>query len=167
MHAVERDNLKTHTEMAVVELNELVKEAIAFTEDYARASQDERGARVRFKAELTNDLSPVRAQKSELRKVLVLLLRNAIDSIAGEGRITVRTWAEDAQTVAEVSYTDERMSDEVQGELFRTPFVANGEREANQRIATCYRVVRHHGGNIEIKSALNEGTTFTVKLPTV
>lgn len=165
MHAVERDNSETIAEMVAVQLNELVKEAIAFTEDYARASQDERGARVRFQTELAGNLSPVLANKSELRKVFVLLLRNAIDAIAGEALITVRTWAEDAKTFAEVRYTDERMSDEVQGELFRTPFVANGELEASQRIATCYAIVCHHGGDIEIKSALNEGTTFTIKLP--
>ena len=165
MHAVQRDNSKTHAGMLTVQLNELVKEAIAFTEDYAKALQDERGARVRFKTELADNLLTVRADKGELRNIFINLLRNAIDSIAGEARITVRTWAEDAQAVAEVRYTDERMSDEVQGELFRTPFVKGGEREANQRIATCYRIVRLHGGDIEIKSALNEGTTFTVKLP--
>ncbi|MDQ3821390.1 MAG: ATP-binding protein, partial [Acidobacteriota bacterium] len=154
-------------EMVVVRLNEIVKEAIAFTEDYARASQDERGARVRFNTELAGNLPPVRADKGELRRVFVNLLRNAIDAIAGESRITVRTWADDAKAFAEVRYTDERMSEEVQGELFRTPFVSNGEREANQRVATCYAIVRHHGGDIEVKSTLNEGTTFTVKLPLV
>lgn len=167
MHAVERDKSNAHVEMVAVQLNELVKEAIAFTEDYARATQDERGARVRFKAELADNPLSVRADKSELRKVFVHLLRNAIDSIAGEARIIVRTWAADAQAFAEVRYTDERMGDEVQGELFRTPFVKGGEREASQRLATCYRIVHQHGGDIEIKSALNEGTTFTVKLPTV
>lgn len=165
MHAVQRDNSKTHARMLDIQLNELVREAIAFTEDYAGASQDERGARVRFQTELADNLSPIRANKSELREVFVLLLRNAIDAIAGEARITVRTWAADAQTCVEVRYTDERMSDEVQGELFRTPFVKGGEREANQRLATCYAIVHHHGGDIEIKSALNEGMTFTIKLP--
>ncbi|HKC64418.1 MAG TPA: ATP-binding protein [Pyrinomonadaceae bacterium] len=165
MHAVERHNSNASVEMSSVQLNELVREAIAFTEDYARASQDERGARVRFQTELAENLSTVLANKSALRKVFINLLRNAIDAMAGEGCITVRTWAEDAQTVAEVSYTDERMSDEVQGELFRTPFITDGEREANQRLAACYAIVRHHGGDIEIRSALNEGTTFTIKLP--
>ncbi|MCA1849965.1 MAG: hybrid sensor histidine kinase/response regulator, partial [Acidobacteria bacterium] len=122
--------------------------------------------RVRFKTELAENLSPVRASTSELRKLFVHLLRNAIDAIEGEGKVTVRTRAEDARwSVAEVSYTDARMSAEVQGELFRPPFTAEDEHEADPGLAACHAIVRRHGGDIEVKSGLGEGTTFTVRLP--
>lgn len=152
-------------ELVAVELNELVKDAIAFTEDYARASRDERGVRVRFKTVLADNLLPVLTNKNELRQVFVNLLRNAIDSIEGEGQITVRTRADSAQSMAEVCYTDPLISDEVQGELFRTPFNARIERENNLRLADCFAIMQRLGGEIEVKSGVGEGTTFTISLP--
>jgi photoactive yellow protein len=150
--------------MAPIQLKELVKDSIAFTEDYARASKDERGARVRFKTELAEGLSPVRASASELREVFVNLLRNAVDAIEGEGEVTVRTRAEDGCNVAEVSDTGAGMSEDVQGKLFRPLFTTKGERGTGLGLATCYAILRRHGGDIEVKSAPDEGTTFIIKL---
>lgn len=151
--------------MMAVQLNQIVKDSIAFTEDYAMASQDERGARVRFVTELSGDLAPVRASASELREVFVNLLRNAIDAIEGEGKITVRTSAEDGRNIAEVIDTGAGMSREVQEKLFRPLFTTKGERGTGLGLATCYAILRRHGGDIEVKSAPGEGTTFTISLP--
>lgn len=151
--------------MNAVQLNELVKDSIAFTEDYAKASQDERGARVKFKTELADNLPTVLASASELREVFVNLLRNGVDAIEGEGQITIRTRAEDEHNVVEVSDTGTGMSLEVREKLFRPLFTTKGERGTGLGLATCYAILRRHGGDIEVQSAPNEGTTFTVKLP--
>lgn len=151
--------------MLPVQLNDVVKDSIAFTEDYARASQDERGARIHFKTELADNLSPVRASASELREVFVNLLRNAVDAIEGEGQVTVRTRAGDERNVAEVSDTGAGMSVDVQGKLFRPLFTTKGERGTGLGLATCYAILRRHGGDIEVTSAPDQGTTFTVTLP--
>jgi photoactive yellow protein len=152
--------------MLAVQINELVKDSIAFTEDYAKASQDERNARVKFKTELGEELPAVRASASELREVFVNLLRNAVDAIEGEGQITISTHLEDGQdVVVEVRDTGTGMSDEVKEKLFRPLFTTKGERGTGLGLATCYAILRRHGGDIEVKSAPNEGTTFIVRLP--
>lgn len=149
----------------LVQLNDVIKDSIAFTEDYARAAQDERGARIHFKTELADNLSPVRASASELREVFVNLLRNAVDATEGEGQITVRTRAEDGRNVAEVSDTGTGMSQDVQEKLFRPLFTTKGERGTGLGLATSYAILKRHGGDIEVKSAADEGTTFIIKLP--
>jgi signal transduction histidine kinase len=151
--------------MMPVKLNELVKDSIAFTEDYAKASQDERGARIRFKTELAADLPSVLATPSELREVFVNLLRNAVDAIEGEGEVTARTSADAGSNVLEVSDTGTGMSPEVQEKLFRPLFTTKGERGTGLGLATCYAILRRHGGDIRVKSAPGEGTTFTIRLP--
>jgi photoactive yellow protein len=150
---------------APVDLNEIVKDSIAFTEDYARASQDERGARVRFETELAADVPPVQANPGALRELFVNLLRNAVDAIEGEGRIIVRTRAEAEQTVVEVSDTGQGMSRDVQEKLFRPFFTTKGDLGTGLGLATGYAVARRHGGDIKVESAPGEGTTFTVRLP--
>jgi two-component system, cell cycle sensor histidine kinase and response regulator CckA len=148
-----------------VQLNELVKDSIAFTEDYAKASQDERGARIRFKTELAVDLSPVLATASELREVFVNLLRNAVDAIEGEGEVTVRTHAEDRYNLVEVCDTGTGINPEVQEKLFRPLFTTKGEKGTGLGLATCYAILRRYGGDIQVESALGEGTDFIVRLP--
>lgn len=162
-----RHHAETSASMMTVQLNELVKDSIAFTEDYAKASQDERNARVKFKTELAEGLPLVRASASELREVFVNLLRNAVDAIEGEGQITARTRLEDGHDVVEVSDTGTGMSDEVKEKLFRPLFTTKGERGTGLGLATCYAILRRHGGDIEVSSAPGKGTTFIVRLPAV
>jgi photoactive yellow protein len=164
-----RDSTRHYPEapaaMTSVQLNELVKDSIAFTEDYASASQDERDAHVRFKTELADDLPPVLASASELREVFVNLLRNAVDAIEGEGQITARTRAEDGHSVVEISDTGTGMGLDVQEKLFRPLFTTKGEKGTGLGLATCYAILRRHGGDIEVRSAPGEGTDFVVRLP--
>lgn len=161
-----RHHPEAPAEMASVRLNELVKDSIAFTEDYAKASQDERDARVRFKTELADDLPRVRASASELREVFVNLLRNAVDAIEGEGQVIVRTRAENEDWgVVEVSDTGAGMSEDVQEKLFRPLFTTKGERGTGLGLATCYAILKRHGGDIKVESAPGEGTTFIIRLP--
>lgn len=149
-----------------VDLNQVIKDAIAFTEDYARAAQDERGARVRFETVLAENSLLVRAYPSELREVFINLLRNAVDAIEGEGRIAVRSHAErERWHVAEVSDTGQGMDAEVQGKLFRPLFTTKGELGTGLGLATCYAIVRRCGGDIEVKSVKGAGSTFSVILP--
>jgi photoactive yellow protein len=150
---------------APLDLNEIVKDSIAFTEDYAKASQDERDARVHFVTELADSIPPVRANPGALREVFVNLLRNAVDAIEGQGRITVRTRAEAERNVVEVSDTGQGMSQDVQEKLFRPFFTTKGERGTGLGLATAYAIVRRHGGDIEVASAPGQGTTFIVRLP--
>jgi photoactive yellow protein len=164
-----RESARHHPEapaaMTAVQVNDLVKDSIAFTEDYAKASQDERNARIKFKTELVDGLPPVRASASELREVFVNLLRNAVDAIEGEGEITARTRLEDGQDVVEVSDTGTGMNLEVKEKIFRPLYTTKGERGTGMGLATCYAILRRHGGDIEVRSAQNEGTTFIVRLP--
>ncbi len=160
-----RHQPETAVPLVLVALNDLVKDSIAFTEDYASATRDERGAHARFRTELGQDLPPVLASPSELREVFVNLLRNAVDSIEGEGEVTIRTRADSAHGVVEVGDTGTGMSPEVMEKLFRPLFSTKGERGTGLGLATCYAIARRHGGDIQVRSAPGEGTTFTVRLP--
>ncbi|HYY56497.1 MAG TPA: ATP-binding protein [Pyrinomonadaceae bacterium] len=162
LHAVEEDAA------AAVDLNQAVKDSIAFTEDYARAVQDERGARVHFETSLATDRLSVRVPPAELREVFINLLRNSIDAIDGAGLISVRSRNDlDLWNVVEVSDTGRGMDSEVQAKLFRPLFTTKGERGTGLGLATCYAIVRRYGGDITVKSEPGRGATFTVSLPSV
>lgn len=153
-------------ETTLVDLNQVIKDSIAFTEDYASAAQDERGARVSFVTSLAADRLFVRAHASALREVFTNLLRNAVDATEGQGRISVASCSEpNGWNKVEVSDTGAGMGPDIQEKLFRPLFTTKGERGTGLGLSTCYAIVRRYGGDIKIKSAPGEGSTFSVMLP--
>jgi len=149
-----------------VDLNEIVTEAAAWMDGYVEQAQAKRGAHIMIEMELSPGIPPVRASASELREVFVNLLRNAVDATEGQGRITVRSRPERDSNVVEVIDTGGGMSVDVLGKLFRPLFTTKGKDGTGLGLATCYAIMRRHGGHIEVSSTEGVGTTFTVGLPT-
>ncbi len=163
-----RQQPETTPASTLIDLNEIVRDSITWTEDYAREALAERRARIEFEDDLAANLAPVRASASELREVFTNLLRNAVDAVSGEGRIRVESrLARDGsgRCVVAVSDTGEGITAEAMEKLFRPLFTTKGERGTGLGLATCYAIVRRHGGDIEVRSEVGKGTTFTVRLP--
>lgn len=152
-------------ERAEIDLNDVLRDSVAWMEDYIYEARRERGAAIDTELDLTPDLPRVRASATEMREVFVNLLRNAVDAIRGEGRIRVRSAAEDGRVVVEVSDTGCGMSADVMAKIFHPLFTTKGERGTGLGLTTCYAIVRRHGGDIRVRSEEGKGTTFTVSLP--
>jgi len=162
-----RQQPETTPATASVDLNEIVRDSINWTEDYAREAQAERHVRIEFEDDLAANLAPVRASASELREVFTNLLRNAVDAVSGEGRIRIESRVDvgGERNIVTVSDTGEGINAEAMEKLFRPLFTTKGERGTGLGLATCYAILRRHGGDIEVKSEVGKGTTFTVRLP--
>ena len=162
-----RQQPETVSAASPVDVNEIVKDSVALTEDYARNATAERDTRVRFVTDLSENLLRARANAGELREVFVNLLRNSVDAISSEGVVTVRSRnaSDGGELRVAVTDTGQGMSADVMGKLFRPLFTTKGERGTGLGLATCYAIMRRHGGNIEVESARGVGTTFTVVLP--
>ncbi|MBC7929077.1 MAG: PAS domain-containing protein [Rubrivivax sp.] len=165
VNSVARQQPETQADAEMVDLNALVKDSAIFVEDYVRAAREERGADVSLELSLADAPAQVRASASELREVFVNLLRNAVDALGGGGRIGAKTGAGAGGHSVEITDTGQGMSAEVLSKIFRPLFTTKGERGTGMGLATCYAIVRRHGGEIEVKSTEGKGTTFTVRLP--
>ena len=124
----------------------------------------------------------VKVDPSQLEQVLLNLAVNSRDAMPQGGRLvihtTIRKFAEEtvrsvfsipAGDYVEMSITDSGrgMSPEVQARIF-DPFFTTKERGQGSGLglAMVYGIVKQSGGYIEVQSAVGQGTTFRIWLPT-
>jgi two-component system NtrC family sensor kinase len=91
----------------------------------------------------------------------------AVEAMPEGGRLTVVTRRSDNSHVAvDVQDTGTGISEENLGRLF-TPFFTTKPigKGTGLGLAIVYGIVKMHRGQIEVKSQLGVGTTFTVTLP--
>jgi heavy metal sensor kinase len=103
--------------------------------------------------------------------IFLNLIDNAIKYTAINGKITVKaTQAASTVTIA-VSDTGAGIAPEHLSHLFERFYRVEGARTRQTGgtglgLAIAHEVVRLHGGTLTVQSQLNQGTTFTIQLPT-
>ncbi|MFB9313465.1 sensor histidine kinase [Nocardioides plantarum] len=107
-----------------------------------------------------------------MERLVVNLLSNAVKFTDDGGSVTVTLVAEDGAThsVLRVADTGIGIPEEEQGQLFTRFFRSSlAQRRAIQGsglgLSISRGIVEHHGGTIEVASAVGVGTTVAVRLP--
>jgi two-component system NtrC family sensor kinase len=125
-------------------------------------------ADVRLELKLSEDLPPVPCDASQVQQVIVNLVSNAAEAVRQGGLVSVRTrLAETRDAVAlEVSDTGPGIPPEVLDRIFDPFFTTKEEgRGTGLGLTVSYGIVHAHGGDIEVRSRVGEGTVFCVTLP--
>jgi signal transduction histidine kinase len=112
------------------------------------------------------DLPHVCGHAGELNQVWTNLIDNAIDAVAGRGRITVRTASENGRVLVEVSDDGPGIPEEVRGRIFEPFYTTKDVGEGTGLgLDISYRVVvEDHKGDIRVFSEPGD-TRFQVRLP--
>ncbi|MBV9927193.1 MAG: response regulator [Acidobacteria bacterium] len=104
---------------------------------------------------------------SELRDILVNMIFNAVDAMAGGGRLTLSAEQRDEKVFITVEDTGCGMSPEVRARVFDPFFTTKGVEGMGLGLSVSYGVIRRHGGTIKVESEVGRGSTFRVVLPLV
>ncbi|MGY1831777.1 ATP-binding protein [Geodermatophilus sp. SYSU D01180] len=124
------------------------------------------GPGIRVVKEYDRSLPPVPAYAAELNQVWTNLIDNALDAMAGEGTLTLRTAVDGDNAVVEVADTGpgipETMRRRVFEPFFTTKPVGHG---TGLGLDVAWRIVTNrHGGVIKVRSEPGN-TRFVVRLP--
>jgi CheY-like chemotaxis protein/anti-sigma regulatory factor (Ser/Thr protein kinase) len=138
--------------------------------DLARARwsdmPQQRGIVIDLQLELGQNLPPVAGIESELREALVNLVFNAVDAMPEGGKLIIRTKASTQEQVdVEVADTGVGMDEETRRRCLEPFFTTKGERGTGLGLAMVYGVTRRHNAEIEMESALGQGTTVRMRFP--
>ncbi len=122
------------------------------------------------KVKLPTRLPALQADESQLQRVLINLLSNAIRFTPQNGIISITATPTDSMLRVEVTDTGYGMSKEDLGHLFTEFFRAdnpvNRERKGTGLgLVLVKRIIEAHGGQIGVRSELGKGSTFTFTLP--
>ncbi len=111
------------------------------------------------------ELRPVHGDPQRLRQVLVNLLGNAADASTPGTEVTVRAKPADGAHIAiEVEDRGRGIHADDLPRIFE-PFFTTRPDGTGLGLAICHKVVRAHGGDIQVRSAIGQGSTFTILLP--
>ena len=121
--------------------------------------------------ELPPKLPVIQADRDKLLLALHNLVGNALKYTPDSGRVTVKVEADNDQLVIGVSDTGIGIDEDDAEHVFDKFYRAKDKRIENVTgtglgLALAREVIRLHGGDIELESELNKGSTFTLKLPT-
>jgi PAS domain S-box-containing protein len=112
------------------------------------------------------DIPLVACHPGELNQVFMNLLTNAVQAIEGKGTITIRTLMEHGNVHIAFADTGAGIAPERMKNLFDPRFTAKQARvKAGLGLYTSYNLIQKHHGQIQVRSDVGIGSTFTVILP--
>lgn len=146
-----------------------------------------RGRRVNMKFEPPTDPITIPIDPAQIEDAVLNLIINAIEAAEGDGQITIRiarsrndragaesprgqpVWGAaefEDEVIVEVSDNGRGISEEDLGRIFN-PFFTTTKGGTGLGLPAVRRIVRAHGGRIEVNSKPGEGSTFSIHLPVV
>lgn len=100
----------------------------------------------------------------QLQQVFVNLILNAIQAMAPDGVLTLKTEQEDQYVCASVSDTGVGIPDDQKTGIFE-PFFTTKPKGTGLGLAICKSIIQKHGGRLTVSSEIGSGAAFKICLP--
>lgn len=143
-----------------VDINSVLDEILLLHEKQLKEND------INIKYRLAEGLGLVKASKNQLRQVFLNMVANARDAMANGGTLTVTTGPDGDNVVIDITDTGSGIRKEHIDKIFDSFFTTKGEvKGVGLGLSVCYGFIKDHGGDIEVKSQEEVGTTFTITLP--
>ena len=143
-----------------VDLNSVLDEILLLHEKQLKEND------INISATFAEGMELVVASKNQLRQVFLNMVANARDAMPEGGTLSVVTGCDKEIVFAEIADTGTGIREEHLDKIFDSFFTTKGEvKGVGLGLSVCYGFIKDHGGDIDVKSQLGEGTTFTISLP--
>jgi two-component system, NtrC family, sensor kinase len=147
---------------APADLNKIVRMTLSLVQHKMKLSN------VAVEASLAEDLPAASCDASQMQQVVLNLVLNAAEATQAksERRVRVETARGEGNVSLVVSDNGEGIPPENLSKIFDPFFTTKSEgKGVGLGLAVSYGIIQAHGGEIEVKSVVGEGTVFTVSLP--
>lgn len=148
----------TQPELQPTNVNDVVTETLTLL-DREVGDRD-----ILVERELAEGVPRILLDRAQLKQAFYNIIKNALQAMRSGGILRVRTEADD--THVSISFIDsgQGIPPEKIGQLFE-PYFTTKQNGTGLGLMIVQRIVREHGGTIEVESDRDRGTTFCIKLP--
>ena len=152
---------KTDSRIEDFEIGDLIEEMVSLSAQRAKYSNVELATRIE------PDLPAISASNSELQQVFLNLINNALDAMDKTGgTLEISACQEKEQILIRVSDDGPGIPKanlaRIFDPFFTTKPVGSG---TGLGLSICYGIINKMGGEISVKSAVDVGTTFEIRIP--
>jgi len=155
---------RTHQELLKLDINSIVKDAIEITKPKWKDDVQGRGIHIEMVAQF-EEVPSVTGVASELSEVLTNMIFNAVEAMPRGGKIETRTFQKKGKVYIQISDTGVGMAEGMKKRIFEPFFTTKPFSNTGLGLSMSYGIINRFGGEIEVESKLEKGTTFTILLP--
>ena len=152
--AIRPTRLEPHLE----NINALVRESVAFLQPEI----DDRNVLV--EQELRADLPLLEVDRNQMKQAFYNVIKNAFQAMKQNGMLRIRTDFDDAFAIIQFSDSGGGISPENMSKIFE-PYFTTKASGSGLGLLIVRRIVREHGGEMELMSDEGQGLTLTIRLP--
>ena len=155
---------RENAELSPIRLNPLIRNVLRLLHHRLKQYPDNL-----IELHLTPELPTIKGNAAELEQVILNLVLNALDAVAPDGHITVRTHAPiSGGVVVEVKDNGCGIPHDHLPKLFEPFFTTKPVGKGiGIGLSTCYHIIQAHKGEIHVDSVSGQGSRFTVRLPAI
>lgn len=158
-----------HLELEALNIHEILDDVLSLE------GQSEAARHCLVKKHFDPSLPAIRGDRSRLTQVFLNLVKNAFQAMERPGTVTITTRVEtdfhirgrgkDRSRLIWVDIADEGagIRDEDLPHIF-SPFFTTKINGTGLGLATCYQIIKEHGGLIRVESSPNKGSVFRISL---
>lgn len=122
-------------------------------------------AKIEIKKNFGEDIPKIKGDLHQLQEVFLNLLINAYQSMPNGGVVEITTNNfQNLYVKIQISDTGTGIPASDLKNIFM-PFFSTKTDGTGLGLSICHNIIKNHNGSIELKSQINQGSTFTIKLP--
>ncbi len=139
-------------------INQLVQESVAFLHPEIR------DRRVLVETELRSDLPLLEVDRTQIKQAFYNVIKNAFQAMKRDGLLRIATDRDDAFVSISFADTGGGISPDAMSQIFE-PYFTTKASGSGLGLLIVRRIVREHGGEIDLVSDEGKGLTLTIRLP--
>ena len=140
------------------EVNALVEQSVSFLAAEV-ADRD-----ILVELELAKNLPPLELDRDQMKQAFYNIIRNSSQAMRGGGILRILTGLEEDYVAIAFTDTGGGIDPQAMSKVF-DPYFTTKENGSGLGLLIVRRIVREHGGDIELRSDTGRGLTVTIRLP--
>ncbi len=144
-------------EMELVDIGKIIETVVSLNRKFFEKEG------MQIKLNIPSEL-PTYGNKDQLEQVFMNLVLNAQAAMDRGGILDIKGWISKDEIITQFTDSGCGISPEQINKIF-DPFFSTKVNGTGLGLFVSYGIIQNHNGIIEVDSKLNEGTTFTIRLP--